>query len=188
MPSLTTFPPADDQMVPPTGPRTLVNNTEFTIDELHRYAKENAGRRRDRAKTPRDLAIEEKLKDPAVDELIFFERMRPALPTELTNTWVGDCSVFFLDRLFEVAHDCECDDSRAVADFLLSWLDSEKFGAFDVRAIWSVEESVGDNMLLALGYMNRHPHICPDKIHEIYPRQKNYVEDFQYLIEIHRPV
>jgi hypothetical protein len=82
-----------------------------------------------------------------------------------------------LDRLFKIAKDGTA-DSRRVADFLLTWWDAGRNGGFDLTAMWSLDEEIRRDLVIAFDLIGRE---------HSYPDDWGYVPGIREVIQRWRP-
>ena len=82
-----------------------------------------------------------------------------------------------LERLIEIAKR-NADQSRRVADFLLSWWNAEECGGFDITHLWAVDSTICADMVTVFDFIS-----CVNK----YPDTLGYEKDFKDIVRMWRP-
>ncbi|MDQ1758208.1 hypothetical protein DAI43_24965 [Achromobacter xylosoxidans] len=99
---------------------------------------------------------------PSVDELPGhvreeFNRMRARCDQderERSNPALKKAGMDALQRLIEIARR-DTQQSKRVADFLLSWWNATSCGGFDLSDLWSVDAEIADDMVTVIGLIRR---------------------------------
>jgi hypothetical protein len=82
-----------------------------------------------------------------------------------------------LHRLLRMAQ-ADTGQSRRVADFLLAWWNAGSCGGFDLTALWGVDSSIADDMVVVFG--------CIARVHD-YPDTLGFSAEFQSIVRGWRP-
>lgn len=125
--------------------RTVATNTgnPLPASELPEHVKAEFQRRRDRLERDRRERADPVLRQAGMDAL---------------------------NRLIAIAqHDTG--QSKRVADFLLAWWNAASCGGFDLTDLWSVDDEIGDDMILVIGFIRRlraYPDALARPIHDAF--------------------
>ncbi|UFN08028.1 hypothetical protein LPH44_12055 (plasmid) [Xylella taiwanensis] len=70
--------------------------------------------------------------------------------------------------------------SGHVADFLLSWWNTDECGGFDMRNLWGVDRRIAEDMVTVFGLVAR-IHVYPPQIDRVFDA------DFDQIVRLWRP-
>ena len=82
-----------------------------------------------------------------------------------------------LERLIAIAKR-DTGQSRRVADFLLSWWNSETCGGWDITDVWSLDRAITEDIFVVLRLVTQE---------WAYPDNLGYKDDFQGILRQWRP-
>ncbi|MGM4990514.1 DUF7673 family protein [Tardiphaga sp. 841_E9_N1_2] len=111
-------------------------------------------------------------------ESALIERLNFLITVAENNPLSGDIAQDALERLIAIAKS-DTGQSRRVAEFLLAWWNAPNCGAFDLTALWGVDEHIVDDVIAVFNFIAQHPRCYPDML--------GYDADFSEIIAQHRP-
>ena len=82
-----------------------------------------------------------------------------------------------LNRLIAIAQS-DTGQARRVADFLLAWWNAGSCGGFDLTALWGLDSSIADDMVIVFGYV---------AYANTYPDALGFNAEFQSIVRGWRP-
>jgi hypothetical protein len=83
-----------------------------------------------------------------------------------------------LERLLEISLK-DNEQSRCIANFLLSWWNARTCGGFDVTDAWSCDSEILDDIVIVFNFIAKR---------SVYPDQLGYENQFLRLIQMWRPM